>query len=415
MEDWAEIRRLHHAEGVPIKEIVRRLGVARNTVRAALASDKPPKYERAAKGSVADAYEPAVRALLREWPTMPSPVVARRIGWPYSDGPLKKLLARVRPEYKGVDPVDRVSYEPGQVAQCDLWFPAPRIPVGPGQERVLPVLVMTLAFSRYLSAVMIPSRQAGDILAGMWQLISGVGRVTRTLVWDRESAIGGTGKVSVPAAAFAGTLATRIRLAPPRDPEFKGIVERANGYLETSFLPGRLFASPADFNGQLAGWLAGTANLRTVRSIAGRPADLLAADLAAMTALPPAAPATGLSQRVRLGRDYYVRVDTADYSVAPQAIGRLVDVAASPETVTVRCDGQLVASHQRSWAKNAVVTDPAHQAAAARMRQALALDRAARERSRRHGDGHAVMLRALPDYDALFGVDFTPAATTEAN
>ena len=43
------------------------------------------------------------------------------------------------------------------------------------------MLVMTLAFCRYLSAVMIPSRQAGDILAGMWQLISGVGRVTTTL------------------------------------------------------------------------------------------------------------------------------------------------------------------------------------------------------------------------------------------
>ena len=415
MEDWAEIRRLHHAEGVPIKEIVRRLGVARNTVRAALASDRPPKYEREPKGSVADAYEPQVRALLKEWPTMPAPVVAQRIGWPYSDGPLKKLLARIRPEYKGIDPADRVAYEPGQVTQCDLWFPEPRIPVGAGQERMLPVLVMTLAFSRYLSAVMIPSRQAGDILAGMWQLISGVGRVTKTLVWDRESAIGGTGKVSVPAAAFAGTLATRIRLAPPRDPEFKGMVERANGYLETSFLPGRLFGSPADFNSQLAGWLAGTANLRTVRSIQGRPADLLAADLAAMTGLPPAAPATGLSQRVRLGRDYYVRVDTADYSVAPQAIGRLVDVTASPETVTVRCDGQVIACHPRSWAKNAVVTDPAHQAAAASMRQALAADRAARERSRRHGDGHPVMLRALPDYDALFGVDFNPATTTEAN
>jgi transposase len=37
----------------------------------------------------------------------------------------------------------------------------------------------------------------------------------------------------------------------PADPEAKGPVERANGYLETSFLPGRKFASPADFNTQL--------------------------------------------------------------------------------------------------------------------------------------------------------------------
>ena len=54
--------------------------------------------------------------------------------------------------------------------------------VGAGQERVLPVLVMTLGFSRYLSAVMIPSRQADDILSSMWQLIGQVGRVPNTLV-----------------------------------------------------------------------------------------------------------------------------------------------------------------------------------------------------------------------------------------
>jgi transposase len=407
VEDWAEIRRLHRAEGVPIKEIARRLGVARNTVRAALASDKPPKYERAPKGSVAGAYEQQVRALLREWPTMPAPVIARRIGWPYSDGPLKKLLARVRPEYKGVGPVDRVSYEPGQLTQCDLWFPEPRIPVGAGQERVLPVLVMTLAFSRYLSAVMIPSRQAGDILAGMWQLISGVGKVTRTLLRDRESAIGGTGKVSVPAAAFAGTLATQFRLAPPRDPEFKGMTERNNGYLETSFLPGRLFASPAGFNAQLAGWLEQTANARTVRSVQGRPAGLLETDLAAMTPLPAAAPATGQSWRVRLGRDYYVRAGTCDYSADPRFTGRLVGVTATPDTVRVCCGEHVIASHARSRAKNAVVTGPARKAAAAELRQAFAAGRAARGQARRHADGHPVTLRALPDYGALFGVGFT--------
>ncbi|EIV92883.1 transposase [Frankia sp. QA3] len=237
MEDWAEIRRLHRAEEVPIKEIARRLGVARNTVRRALASDAPPKYVRAPKGSVVDPFEPAIRALLTEWPRMPAPVVAARIGWPYSLSPLKRRLAVIRPEYVGIDLVDRVVYEPGQVAQCDLWFPPTPVPVAVGKERVAPVLVMALGFSRFLTATMIPSRQAGDILAGMWLLIGEVGRVTRTLVWDREAAIGGGGRPTAPAAAFAGTLATRIRLAPPRDPEFKGLVERVNGYLETSFLP----------------------------------------------------------------------------------------------------------------------------------------------------------------------------------
>lgn len=410
MEDWAEIRRLRRAEGVPIKEIARRLGVARNTVRAALASERPPAYERRSRGSIVDAYEPQIRALLAEWPRMPGPVIAERIKWPYSIAPLRKRLAVIRPEYVGIDPVDRTVYEPGDIAQCDLWFPDDevKIPVGSGQSRTkLPVLVMTLGFSRFMSAVMIPSRQAGDILSGMWQLIGGIGRVPRTLVWDRESAIGGTGRVSAPAAAFAGTLATRIRLAPRRDPEFKGMVERSNGFLETSFLPGRVFASPQDFNAQLGDWLA-RANTRTVRSVQGRPVDLFDTDYLSMIPLPPVDPPIGLTSRIRLARDYYVRVDTVDYSVDPRMIGRLVDVTASMEVVTVFCDGQVVARHDRSWARQGVVTDPAHKVTAERMRQVLADDRQRRAAAtRHHTDGHAVALRALPDYDALFGVDFT--------
>lgn len=61
--------------------------------------------------------------------------------------------------------------------------PETRVQVAPGQRRVLPVLVMTLGLSRFLTAEMIPMRQGGDILAGMWSLISGIGRVTNTLVW----------------------------------------------------------------------------------------------------------------------------------------------------------------------------------------------------------------------------------------
>jgi len=429
VEDWAEIRRLRRAEGVSVSEIARRLGISRNTVRSALTSDRPPKYVRAPRPTLADGVEAQVRAVLAEFPRMPATVIAQRIGWTHSLTTLKDRVRQIRPEYVGIDPVDRVVYQPGEIAQCDLWFPAPPIPVGAGQERVLPVLVMTLAFSRFLTATMIPSRQVGDILAGMWTLISQVGRVSKTLVWDRESAIGGTGRVSAPAAAFAGTLATRIRLAPPRDPEFKGMVERNNGYFETSFLPGRRFTSPTDFNAQLGDWLP-TANARTVRAIRGRPQDLLAADVAAMVALPPVAPQVGLTHRVRLARDYYVRVDGCDYSVDPRVIGRFVDITASATRVEVRCAGRVVAAHTRSWARHSVITDPDHQATAAQMRRALAAERHAEQHRqvhtpgsvatadaagtvRRHADGHVVALRPLPDYDALFGVNFTPDPAPE--
>ena len=165
MEDWAEIRRLHRAENVPIKGIARQLGIARNTVRAALASDTPPKYQRAGKQSLVDAAEPEVRKLLMIDAKMPATVIAQRIGWQHSLTILKDRIRQIRPEYAGVDPADRLVHEPGQAAQMDLWFPEPRIPVGFGQAAMLPVLVMTLTYSRFLSAVMLPSRQAGDLLA----------------------------------------------------------------------------------------------------------------------------------------------------------------------------------------------------------------------------------------------------------
>jgi hypothetical protein len=51
--------------------------VSRNTVRA-VASDRPPRYERPAKGSIVDAAEPRIRELLKAYPAMPATVIAER-------------------------------------------------------------------------------------------------------------------------------------------------------------------------------------------------------------------------------------------------------------------------------------------------------------------------------------------------
>nr|WP_283810094.1 IS21 family transposase [Leifsonia sp. C5G2] len=409
MEDWAEIRRLYRVEKLSMTEIAKHLGIGRNTVSRALASDRLPKYARPARGSKVDAYEPQIRALLADFPRMKATVIAERLEFPHSISILKDRIRQIRPEYVGIDPADRTVYRPGEITQCDLWFPGVAIPVGHGQtDDMLPVLVMTNTYSRFQSAMMLPSRQGGDLTAGMWSVIDAIGRAPKTLLWDRESAIGPRGKVTVLAAAFAGTLSTRFRLAPRRDPEYKGMVERNNDYLEGSFLPGRRFRSPADFNLQLQTWLTERANRRHVRSLGGRPVDFLEEDYDHMIPLPPTAPVIGLKNRIRLARDYYVRIGSNDYSVDPRVIGKFVDITASMTKVTVRCEGELVAEHERCWASHQVIRDENHLVLAKQMRRALAIERDSRERAERHhADGHTVMLRALPDYDALFGVDFT--------
>jgi transposase len=97
VEDWAEIRRLRRAEQMPVAHIARVLGISRNTVKAALASDAPPGYQRPPKGSVADAFEPRIWELLAAFPQMPSTVIAGRIGWPYSIRTLSGKVAGLRP------------------------------------------------------------------------------------------------------------------------------------------------------------------------------------------------------------------------------------------------------------------------------------------------------------------------------
>src|SRR5690242_19281959 len=118
-----------------ISQIGRVAGCSRNTVRAALASDAPPKYQRTPTGSVVDGVEPRIRELLMAYPTMPATVIAERIGWTRSIRVLSGRVAELRPAYLPPDPAGRTQYAPGEIAQCDLWFPPITLPVGFGQTR----------------------------------------------------------------------------------------------------------------------------------------------------------------------------------------------------------------------------------------------------------------------------------------
>jgi hypothetical protein len=394
LEDWALMRRLS-AEGVPKAQIARRLGVSRTTVVKAVASDGPPRYERLSLPTSFTPFEARVRALLVEEPELPAVVIAERVGWTGSITWFRQNVKRLRPEHRKIDPADRLTWDPGDAAQCDLWFPPRKIPLEDGTAKLLPVLVITAAHSRFMLARMIPTRRTEDLLLGSWELIQQLGRVPRRLIWDNEPGIGRGVRRAEGVASFAGTLATRFVLLAPRDPESKGVVERRNGWFETSFMPARSFVSPADFTEQFDGWLA-RANARPVRTTGAAPLERLDADRAAMLALPPVPLHLGWRNRVRLGRDYYVRVDTNDYSVDPAVIGRLVDVHADLDWVRVCAEGRVVGAHPRVWARHTTVTDPAHLEVAARLRRQF--QHPARPEI---GDDLA---RDLGDYDRAFGL-----------
>lgn len=248
---------------------------------------------------------------------------------------------------------------------------------------------------------MIPTRTAADLIGGHWVLLNRFGAVPRELVWDQEGAVGqwrrGKQVLTGEFEAFRGILGTSVRLCRARRPQAKGLVERNNDYYETSFLPGRVFTGPADFNTQIAEWITTRANVRHHRALGCQPITRWAADRAAMLPLPPVASQLGWRHSLRLPRDHYVRLDANDYSVDPRMIGRRVEVVADLERVQVTCGGQTVADHVRCWAAHQSITDPAHAAAAVALR-------AAGRPPRPVADPGQVEVRDLAAYDRVFGL-----------
>jgi len=167
--------------------------------------------------------------------------------------------------------------------------------------------------------------------------------------------------------------------------------------LEHFYTNSKALSGPADFNSQLQQWFA-LVNARRRRALGCAPTERIAADKAAMLALPPVAPATGWRASARLARDHYVRIDSNDYSIHPAVIGRRIELVVDLHRVRALCDGRLVADHDRAWAWHQTISDPDHLAAAKLLR---------RERvgTLRPVADLQVEQRCLADYDTALGLD----------
>jgi transposase len=393
VERWAELRREHFVRRVPIKELARRYGIDRNTVRRALRSDRPPRYERPPRPSKLDPFKDEIHRLLRRDPKLTGVRVRELIEPLGFDGRktiVDDYLREVRPLFLRRRTYQRTVYRPGEICQFDLWEPSAPIPVGHGQARRGFVVVACLGFSRAGAGARVFSKQAPDLLWGMARCLWSLGALPELLVWDREGALhAGDGRPTNVYAAFCGELKLDWHFCDPGDPEAKGIVERLQGYLETNFEPGRVFANELDYQLQLDGWFE-RANARTHKTLRARPLDRLVEERAAMRPLPRRPPDTDRRFVTRVAPDPYLRFDTNDYSLDPRLVGRRVEVRVSQrELVAVSLDtGELAARHERSFARRRTIT-------------ALEHARAVRQRRGEPGSEPVVEARPLAVYDAL--------------
>ncbi|HEV7564035.1 MAG TPA: IS21 family transposase [Solirubrobacterales bacterium] len=393
VEQWAEIRRLHFVGKLSQREIHRRTGLHRDTIRRALASEVPPRYSRPAKGSKLDPFKSEIGRLLDADPALPGVRVAELIqplGWSGGKTILDDYLREVRPLFQAVRTTQRTIYRPGEICQFDVWTPTREIPVGHGQTRKGYVVVACLGYSRAGAGALIFSKQAPDLLAGIRRCLWKLGGLAETLVWDRQAGIHAyQGRPTQEFAAFCGQLRVGWHFCGERDPQAKGVVERWQGYAETNFEPGRVFANELDFQDQFDHWAA-KVNARRHRTIRARPVDRLAEELKVMTALPQLAPDTDRRWVLRVAPDPYVRFDGCDYSLDPDLVGRRVEIRVGDQelTATALDTGELACQHPRSFAQHRTITALEH----------------ARALKRRRGEAAAqsvVQTRSLDVYDRL--------------
>ena len=365
VERWAELRREHFVRGVPIKELARRYGIDRNTVRRALRSDRPPRYERPRRPSKLDPFKDEIHRLLRRNPKLTGVRVRELIeplGFEGSKTIVDDYLREVRPLFRHERAYQRTVYRAGEICQFDPWEPSEPVPVGHGQRRRGWVVVGCLGYSRAGAGALVFSRQAPDVLWGVGRCLWSLGALPELLVWDREGALhAGAGRPTEVYAAFCGQLALDWHFCEPADPEAKGLVERLQGYLETNFEPGRLFANELDYQLQLDAWFE-KANARTHKTLRARPVDRLAAERAAMRPLPERPPDMDRRWVMRVAPDPYLRFETNDYSLDPRLVGRRVEVRVSQRELAAVCldSGELAARHERSFARRRTITALAH-------------------------------------------------------
>src|ERR1035441_2815915 len=165
---------MHFVEGLAIREIRRRTGLHRETVRRALRSPTPPSYARPARGSKLDPFKDEVHSLLRCDPGMESQRIRELLIEQGFDGGktlVDDYVREVRPLFVDQRSFQRTVYRPGDVLQFDLWQPKREIPVGYGQTRKGYVVVGVLGFSRFGAGALVFSKEAPDVLWGMGRCV----------------------------------------------------------------------------------------------------------------------------------------------------------------------------------------------------------------------------------------------------
>ncbi len=311
--EWAQVRAMA-ADGLSRREIARRLGIGRNTVRKLIEASEPPRYSRAPAGSMLDPFGGVLRRLVEAWPEIKAPRVTEILREDYGyDGSVdlvRKRLATLRP--RQVRPAQRTGYRPGQVLQLD-WAEMPTRPRIAGRERRIYALVATLPYSGAQSAHFSFDLTAESFLEGHVRIFDWLGGVVRECVYDNlRSAVARRDGDQITwnqrFLALRGHYAFHATACTPATPREKGSVEGGVRHLKSGFWPARRFGCLGELDGHYARWRDEVCNRRIHATGRFAVAERLAHERELLRSLPPTAFDFAGARPVRVPLDGYLKL-----------------------------------------------------------------------------------------------------------
>ena len=364
----AEILRLHATEHWPVGTIATQLRVHHATVRRVLgqAGVPPPRPVRA---SMVEPYLAFITETLAKYPTLRAArlyTMVRERGYPGAPDHFRAIIARLRPR-PAAEAYLRLRTLAAEQAQVD-WAHFGKLPIGRA-VRPLMAFVMVLAYSRYLFLRFYLGASMPYFIRGHVEAFTTFGGVARTVLYDNlRSAVLERRDDAIRFHPLLLELAAHYRFQPrpvavARGNE-KGRIERAIRYVRDAFFAARNFRDITDLNQQALAWCEGGAADRPwPEDRRRRVREVFAEEQPQLLALPSAPFPCEERVTVHAHKTPYVRFDLNDYSIPHPHVQRTLTVLASLDTVRIVDAQQVLATHQRSFDRDAQIEDAAHVAA----------------------------------------------------
>jgi transposase len=369
--EWAEIQRLREFEKLSIRRIAKRVGCARETVRAALESKDPPVVQRPRQGSIVDPFKPEIQKLIAKTPELSAVRVREEIaksGYRGEVTLVRDYLREIRPSRARV--YQEVEYSPGQAMQVD-WGYAGKVRVGEIFRKVW-VFVAVLCYSRLIFIAFTLSQSRQNFFRCIVQALEHFQGCPLWIIVDnlKAAVLRGSGRHAVFHADFEALCAHYRRMKPVAceraDPETKGVVECGVGYVEKNALQGRSeeLLTVEDYSKLAVYWRDFVANVRIHGTTGERPIDRFENERLHLRPLPELSFDTDDIVPVIASSHARVRFDTNRYSVPPEFARKPLVLRADEHWVRVLHAAREVARHRRSYQRKEIVVDPQHRQAA---------------------------------------------------